>query len=390
MSELLSNEPEFAKPPASDYECYEALLEPLNVTHPARQGMSQEEFEAAVQDPDAAKTDILVEGELRQIPQLVPIDRFEWLNGGFYAGKFPEETEREAVMHFADFPEIVEPGLEVQERLTQLAEQEGVVVFDFPSNDPEYPERVLSTLDELGITVADTQELGTQTYYVGQAVLKREHEELEQPLGLIKAFQKKVYEDTYNPARLHNGASLHQVIDPHQAQNMYEFYDEAFQALNEASPVRQGLTPDEFLEMVVNDPNVAKIVSTSKGEITALCLLSDDLTRFDWINPEFFENAFPDKSEKKQIIYFPALAADPSKLGANTMRMVGLMTELVEAGDNETVIAFDCCDLNKGFLDKFLGDLINRSPEVDINIRPAGVQHYMALKLQKPEQETVA
>jgi hypothetical protein len=387
MSELLFSDPESVKFPPSDFEYYEALLRPLNDTQPARQGMSQEEFEAAAQDSNVAKTDILVDGEHRQIPQLVPIDRFEWLNSGFYADKFPEETERGAVMHFADFPEM-EPGFEVQEKLTQLAEQDGVLVFDFPFNDPEYPERVRGMLEELGIDVAEVEELGTQTYYAGQVALKREHEELENPLGLTKAFQKKVYEDTYDPARLHNGASLHQVIDPHQAHNMYEFYDEAFKALNESSPVRQGLTPDEFLEMVVDDPNVAKIVSTSKGEITALCLLSDDLTKFDWINPEFFEGAFPDKSEKKQVVYFPALAADPEKIGSNTMRMVGLLAELAEAGDNEPIIAFDCCDVNRGFLDKFLEDLINRTSEASINIRPVGVQHYMALKLQK--QETVA
>lgn len=367
---------------AQDHLVYEGLLEASNRAQPHREGMTLEEFNNALIDPLVATTTVSVGETTAEIPQLCPISKFEWLNSNFYEGKFPEQMARGDVMHFADF-EGIEPSEQVVARIRKLAEANGVIAIDFPGDlDPEYPQRVLDFLGSIGVGVEETQELGTQTYYAGQVTLKRDHAKRDEPLGLIKSFEQKVREGSYDPVRTRNGASLLTTVDETQADFMNGFYDEAFQQINGSSPVRQGLTPEEFRDMVVHDQDVAKIVSSTDGQVTALCIMGEDLDKFDWVNPEYFEVTLPDRARQKQIVYFPAIAADPEHVGDNTKKIVGLIAELVETGDNEIVVAFDCCDLNKGFLDVFLQDMINNTPEATIDFKTVATQRFWSLSLK--------
>jgi hypothetical protein len=173
-----------------------------------------------------------------------------------------------------------------------------------------------------------------------------------------------------------------QSIAPHEASHMNEFYKRAFQVLND-DPCKQGLDPDEFHKIVTEDEQIAKLVNTRNGQITALCILGEDLKEFNWINNEYYEHAFPEKADKKQIVYFPALAADPEQAGSNTETMLELLAELVEAGDNEMLVAFDCCEKNTGFLDQALEKMINALPQVSIRFQPIAAQKYGAIRLSR-------
>ena len=359
------------------FNLYTATVGNGSDKYPAYLGLHKEEFEDALNDPEVAKTEISIGGESYSFPQVSTLDKYKWLNSDFYKEKFPEQYRNGSLVHYEDLPGI-QPGPDVLAKLSEVAKKDGVLVFDYPSNDPEYPERVARVLDSLGIVPTTGLEvLGTQTYFVGKVKIKTEHEKLDQPLRLYDSFTKLIENGSYDIAKFQDGASFEKTVSEDEAKDMNHFYDAAFEVLNN-HPCRQGLGPKEFMEVVSYDKDVVKVVYRKEGEVVSMCLLSEDLSKFDWINPKFYERISTD--EKKNIIYFPALATNPDKKGElYTQKMINLISAAVEAGDNEVIVAFDCCDVNNGFLDKFLEAMINRTKETSINIEPVAIQRYCAI-----------
>ena len=54
---------------------------------------------------------------------------------------------------------------------------------------------------------------------------------------------------------------------------------------------------------------------------------------------------------------------------------------MVEYGNNEIIVAFDCCDINVGFLDAYIEALVNATPQASIAFDTLGTQHYAAVRL---------
>jgi hypothetical protein len=134
--------------------------------------------------------------------------------------------------------------------------------------------------------------------------------------------------------------------------------------------------------MATKDEEVAKLVYSQNGQAQSMCILGEDLSKFEWLNPEFYRGHYPEEYAHHQIAYFPAIATDPSKQGQhNSEAMINLIAEICEAGDNEILVAFDACDINKGFLDKLLENMINETPEAAIKFSVIDQQRYGALKL---------
>jgi hypothetical protein len=255
-----------------------------------------------------------------------------------------------------------------------------VLVFDYPTADPDYEDRLRAFLATVGIEAEDTQSLGNQTYFAGQVTLKRQLDPTAPRLTFAEAYQRAIADGDYDRSRIKDGASLQARVDPEQARVMQEFYSEAYEVLND-HPCNQGLAPDEFLEMATEKDWVTKIVNSADGEVQAICLLDNDLTELDWVNPEFYEEHFPGKAATKQIVWFPGLAASPDKkVGHNLQSMVNLIAELVDKGNNEMLVVFDCCDMNTGLLDTALNAMINATPQAAIDIQPIAVQRYCAIK----------
>ena len=128
------------------------------------------------------------------------------------------------------------------------------------------------------------------------------------------------------------------------------------------------------------------IVNSKDGKITALCLLTSDLDDLSWVYADYYKRHFPDKAAKKQIIWFPGLAADPdSTQRHNLQAMVNLISEISEKGNNDMLIVFDCCDFNTGFLDQALNFMINRTPEASVDIQPIATQTYCAIRTSRKQ-----
>jgi hypothetical protein len=168
-----------------------------------------------------------------------------------------------------------------------------------------------------------------------------------------------------------------------KAQELRQFYDAAYETLKD-QPCEQGLTPEEFKEMLTDRTDVAKIVNSVDGEIVSLVLLDNKLDKLSWVNSEYYKQNYPEKFENGQIMWFPGLAADPGRPESmNTQVMVDLIAQLGERGGNAITVVFDCCDKNKGFLDAFLNVMINATPYAGVDIQPIAVQRYMAVRLGK-------
>ncbi len=365
---------------SKDYEAYTQLTEAYAALSPQHQGLTADEFQAALDDPAVVKTQHKTEaGDTILIPQLSPVERNGWLNADFYERSFPQESSRGDVLFYVDIPGIA-PSEHIAARVRSLAENEGVIVFDYPENDPEYLDRVMLMVNRSGVVADEVKVLGNQTYFAGQTHLTRREYPLPPPCSFADTFAIAVADGSYDPARFENGASLQTLIGPEDAQHMLGFYEEAYKVLND-HPCEQGLNPQEFMHMMTEDESVAKIVNKVDGKIVALCLLDNNLEKLSWVNAEYYKNRYPSKTATKQVMWFPGLAADPSsEVGSNTQTMVDLIAELGEKANNDIMVVFDCCDINTGFLDRFLEDMINKTPYATIDMRTIAVQKYCAIK----------
>jgi|GEM_PF-2805374 len=368
----------------AEYELYAKLLREANKESPQHQGLTREDFVSALQDPRVYSTLVEREGTQFQLPQLSPVSLYEWLNKDFYRKEFSEEYDNGNLLHFISLPNI-SPSVEVRDRLSRLADRNGVLVFDFPSSDPEYPDRVQALLDELGIQGYEAEIMGTQTYFAGQAKLKRGLDPRRPRLGLTQAFEQLIADGEYDLACFDNGASLQTRIDNGEANHMRRFYEEAYEDLND-HPCNQGLDPQQFFDMLTNQRWVTKIVNRYDTETIALVLLSSKLEDLDWVNAEYYKEHFPDKAATDQIVWFPGLAADPNRPEKHNLQaMVNLLAKIAEEGNNDMLVVFDCCDKNTSWMGIALNDMINRTKEAAIDIQPFAEQTYCAVRL-KPKQ----
>jgi hypothetical protein len=376
---------EVAQNVSDNFAFYQELTREYALASPQRQGLTPAEFESALVDPSVESTEIsTAEGTFR-IPQLSPVEQNGWLNTDFYQRKFPEASSEGKVMYYVDLPSV-EPGTAVKNRIAELAENDGVLVFDYPLADEQYPARVQNMLAEIGVTVEAEEELGNQTYFIAEGYLKRltpDEQRSENALSIADAFEKLKTEGAYDPARIENGATLLSQVDEDQAKAMRQFYEDAYMVLND-HPCEQGLDPDEFMDMMTERKEVAKIVNSVDGEIVALVLLDNNLDKLSWVNPDYYKKNYAEKYENGQVMWFPGLAANPHKKeGGNLQVMVDFLCELVEAGGNSLAIAFDCCDMNTGFLDVALDHMLNKTPQAHVDFTTIAVQRYMALRLSK-------
>lgn len=361
------------------YDVYTELLSGLNSISPQRIGFSKDELVSAISNPDVAKTDILLGPRQYLIPQLAHVGEFSWLNEEYFSDKFPVESQERAIKHFLYIPGL-EPGDEVVQSIYELSKQEGIVVVDYPDSDNEYLEKVLWFLDGIKVGFDDPIELGTQTYYAGKVKLKDGYKPDLPIKNFRQAFNEMIQMGLIPREQIATGASYSSSIDISEAQRIYPFYKKAFQRLNK-HPCRQGLSPDEFFEVTVNKKDIAKLKYCEDDDVATMLIFGDDLSEYPWLNQAFYKQIYPVELENRQIMYFPALYTDIRKRGdINSQHVVNLIAKMCQHGNNEIIVAFDCCNMNRGFLNKYIEDLVNQTPEASLKFNELSVQKYVAIK----------
>lgn len=363
------------------YDEYRRALSFVSSISPQMQGLSLQEFSLDVGRTPGVYCST-VEGEMGevQIPQLSPVELYPWLNSDYYKNAFPREYANDNLSHYVEYDGVT-PSKEVADRIQSLADTEGVLVFDYPDADSEYMSRLQSMLDSLDVETTEEIALGSQTYYAGKCRLKQVNT-TGQDSDIQTTFRRMI-DDGILKSEVASGASYHETLTEEQAESLYDSYAEAFQVLND-HPCRQGIDADEFKELITRDREVIKLINQHQSNVVTVCLLGDDLTKFDWLNTKFYEDRFPEETRANELIYFPAIYTDPTARGVQGAgAVVRLLTQMSEYGKHEVVVAFDCCDMNKDVLASYLARLINKSSELSVEFEVIGAQLYKAVRLQK-------
>lgn len=379
----MSVAPELTPELYKSFALYEQYLREVNTIHPQHLGLHEAEFKAALAAPETVTTTIATSEGSADIPQLVPIEAYEWLNIGFYKKRFPESVHGN-MLYFTEIPGV-NPSQAVIERIQTLADSGGILAFDIPSFDPQEKDRILGFLKEIGVQFEEPQLLGTQTYFAGQSRLTQV-EPAENPLTMWDMYDEAVQDGRCNPD-IETGVILRHTLTQEEAQQVYNFYEEAYEGTPENPgindhPCKQGLSPEEFREMCVNQPDVAKILYLNEGKPTAIYLACNALERLSWVNKSYYDKQYPERMDKGQVVWFPGIALDKSSdVSRSSKHMVDFMADMAQWGGNDFLAVFDFCDANAEWLPNYLSYLINDTGRTTIDIQPIAAQQYLAVRL---------
>ncbi len=367
-------------PSDRSYIVYDSLLFNAESPHPQMQGLGPDEFQSVLGDPETVCTTITTdEGEQLDMPQLTSVKANFWLNTELFEQVFPDEMQAGDVRYFRDLGQVA-AGSQVRAVVSALGESQGVLAFDYPTDDPEYPERVARLIEESGAVITSEQQLGTQTYYAGKCHIKRPELAGTRDPSLMVTFDRMLADGVLEPYT-DNGASYHKLISKEEAEKLYETYEAAYKGINN-HPCRQSVDADEFYHMLTEDSSIIKLVNRVDGEITTICLVTDDLEGCDWLDPRAYQKRFPEEHAENELIYFPAIYTDPEKKGHMYARqIIELLARMSEYGGHEVQVLFDNEDRNNGVLSLFLARFINKTPELEVDFQVIGTQQYVAYKL---------
>lgn len=165
---------------------YDEPFRELNRENPCRQSFNREEFEEAMTSPTMAKLAYVKDGEVISMSLLSnDFGHFPWMSQEFYKNKYPELYENKQVYYFVSLltrPEYQNSmyGVRVVKFITELFaldDNEALVTFDCcPANAEMLPSMINWAVDRTGLGQIEFDEVGTQHYFAGQLILKKEAE----------------------------------------------------------------------------------------------------------------------------------------------------------------------------------------------------------------------
>lgn len=124
-----------------------------------------------------------------------------------------------------------------------------------------------------------------------------------------------------------------------------QIYRDAFDPLEELSPLRQSMTDDEFHEEMENHA-VLKLVAWGEcGKPAAILCMTNDISCIPWLNPRFYAKRFPEHFEDRRIYFFGSLLVHPERRGEHYLgELLTVAIEFIVASG--AIAAFDCCKFN--------------------------------------------
>ena len=361
------------------FEGYRDLFEELRETHPQRCELSRDEFAAALGDPATVCGFVTTPRGPFELPQLVRVEVNSWLNTAYYERHFPGASASGKLLHLQLWPDH-EPEGTIRSRLARLASDGGTVVMDGPSDGRWSVRRAIERLEEILPTgsICSSRLLGTQTYWSGPTSIEG-LVVAEEPVSLEAAAVALGRDSTAGGTA--TGAYLRRHLSEAEADAMFEMYSSAYAVLAE-HPCAQGVTPEEFRHMMVDDPSMTKLVFQREGTVESMCLITPEISSLDWINPEFYAKRFGDALTRGRIHWYPAIATDPGSSGArNAEYLIRLIGELYEQSANPAIILFDTPDMNSEFLPAYLTQVIRQVPQHGVEFEVIAEHEYHAVQL---------
>lgn len=342
--------------------------------------MNRLEFDRALSDYRTVCVPAVVNSHRVALPQLVPVEANEWLNVDFFERSFPTNFAQHRLMHLTMWPEIG-LGVASRERLMDLASEGATVILDGPAQgDWSVRSALRRLIDSLPPGVVQEQDLlGTQTYWCGLPINERMSPSAS-PISLSEAARLTGRDSMLGDHQ--SGACLRHELTALEVEALFDLYEAAYSVLAD-HPCAQGVTPEKFRQMMIDDPAMTKIVHQRSGVVESICLITTDLRTLDWINIEHYEDRFGKALEHRGVHWYPAIATRPDSTGArNAQALMELLGDLYETARNQAAIVFDTPDLNSAFLPAYLEELINGLPHYEVEFEVIAEHEYWAVELK--------
>lgn len=134
-------------------------------------------------------------------------------------------------------------------------------------------------------------------------------------------------------------------IDDDEIEVFLKLYREAFDPLEELSPLRQSMTDDEFRQEMVHE-SVIKLVAWDEADSPAAILcMTNDFSRIPWLNPRYYAKKFPVHFSREAIYFFGSLLVHPERRGEHYLGELLEQAVRIVALD-AGIAAYDCCQYN--------------------------------------------
>lgn len=381
------------------HRLYYAQQFPDANSHPQRQGLSQEEYTGALERDSTVNASVRVSGRTVLVPQLFEVDVSAWNNVDFY-----KTHANDAPVAQLNLTSGVPLADDTERAIQKLACNNGTVAFDIPSNDQDGLDRIVFDLRNRGIHLADPELVGTQTYFAGNIRLLAPKKDREKKtIGLTATFQETVElclqqtigDDTKDTSdafvehfgkrskvHMHNGTWLYENVPLEMAGQLYGFYEEAYYDLAD-SPLRQGLSPEEFHKMTTDDTKASKLVYSKEGKPETVFIVTPNIRGLDWVNANWYEDKYPEETADESLVWFPGIATDRNApTYFNGQRIITLLARLGNIGNFEPTIVFDFCDHNVEVgLHRAIEYWVKKTKIAEIEFEEIANQKYYTAKL---------
>jgi ribosomal protein S18 acetylase RimI-like enzyme len=146
---------------------------------------------------------------------------------------------------------------------------------------------------------------------------------------------------------------------------LWAIYEDAFQRLNERTPIHHGAWSRGSFDEMLLDADFTKFLVYVADELVGACLITATLEKVPWINADFYRRRFPDVAEAGKLFFLPAVVIDPVH---QDLRRIGakLLHEAVTSLGDDGVLAVDYSETLRHSLPAFVKRSLRRDFQSEV------------------------
>ncbi len=134
---------------------------------------------------------------------------------------------------------------------------------------------------------------------------------------------------------------------------LWSIYRDAFERLNERTPIHHGGFSVAQFEAIMQDVDFQKHLVYVGDELVGVTLLTNEITKIPWVNASYFQRRYPNRYRDGRIYFLPAVVIDPQH---QDLRRIGakLLQQAVTKLGEDAVLAVDYSETLRQSLPAFV------------------------------------
>jgi len=149
---------------------------------------------------------------------------------------------------------------------------------------------------------------------------------------------------------------------------LWGIYRDAFERLNRRTPIYHGSYAPSQFDDILQDEDFTKFLVYAGNELVGVTLITNVLAKIPWVNAEYFEERYPERTRNGDVYFLPAVVIDPDH---QDLRLIGaklLQQSLTTLGE-DVVLAVDYSEtlrhslpafVRRGLGRTFKGEILDR------------------------------